>query len=187
MTDGPNGKEPNINLEQVYDSPFALGSATGESGPFPYKLRLPVNGVDAKDFPVATFWVYPWNLDVSEVIAKGGANPDPSIKDHGAIAKQNRLAAPELIDAHKGWTNLIRADGTEFKYKPCAKEDRGTDKDPRVQLAKAGGVFGMLKGHCIMLAVEFRAVIEGNSERSSAKAMAVVGGPNPVPEGLPDA
>jgi hypothetical protein len=183
----PTNSKTNFNPEQVFDSPFALGNAIGESGPFPYKLRMPVNDLDPDDYPVATFWVYPWNLDVSEAIAKTGANPDPAIKDHGAIARQNRVSAPLIIDKRKGWSNLFRADGTEFKYQPCSKDDEGTEKDPRVQLAKAGGLFGLVKGHTIMLAVEFRAVIEGNFASSSAKPTGDEDGQKQEQEPLPDA
>ena len=169
MTETTKPKPAATNLEnEILTSPFALGEAVGKSGSFPAQLRMPVDGLKEKDWPIATFWLFPWDLAVAERLHAKDVAPLPNVADPVEMARQGVEVAQIIIDRNKGWENLIRFDGSEFKYKVPTDDEIGTDKDVRVQLSRVGGFFGLVKGKSVGLAFQAAQDIEKNSATSSA-------------------
>jgi hypothetical protein len=171
-------KEADVNIDsavdpdEVRDAPIGLGVAAGLDEAFPLRLRNPVRGKPRAEWPIATFWCHPWDLEVAEWLAAQGVTNDPSTTDLSEIAKQNRLLSQRLIDKGRGWSNLIRDDGSEWKYEPCSKENDGTRADPRVRLSEVGAYFGLIKARCISAAFTVAQEVEGNFESSSVSPTA---------------
>jgi len=159
--------EDAIDTSEIFDSPIALGIGAGKGEPFPYRLRLPIEGKQKSEWPVATFWLHPLTLGVASLLDEKGIDPNPAITEMGMLMKQNREYSQHLVDKGKGWSNLYRVDGSKWDYEACSKEHDGTKRDPRVQLAELGALFGLLKARCISAAVTINNVAEGNSDSSS--------------------
>jgi hypothetical protein len=84
------------------------------------------------------------------------------------MSRQGVEVCQIIIDEKKGWENLIRFDGSEFKYEiPVGDNIIGTEKDVRVQLSRVGGFFAQVKGQAVSLAFQAARALEGNSETSS--------------------
>lgn len=175
-----------IDLGEIKDSPIGIGEAVGTGDPVPYRLRMPVRGKDKKEWPVAKIWLHPFDLSVAAKLQAQGINPDPSISDLGDIAKQNRGLSQLIIDKSRGWENLVRVDGSEWKYVPCTRDENGTDADPRVRLAHLGAMFGIIKARAISIAFTLSSEIEGNSESSSGTPTDARDEPRDEPRSSPD-
>jgi hypothetical protein len=143
--------------------PWGLGEAVGVPGPFPYRLRLPVQNADPAE---ATFWLHPYHLGLAGKLKEAGANPDLTVSDQAELEVQHRVLAPLIIDRKKGWDNLIRLNGTEWVYQPPGDDVDGGPLDPRVQLSQVAWLFNLLKAEATRLTVRMKEVLEGNSEIS---------------------
>lgn len=163
----PLAIETKTKNEAILTAPIGLGLAVGQLGSFPCKLRCPVQGLEKKDYPVAIFHLYPWDLALSKELADEGVEPMPNISGVVEQHDQGIVACQKIIDVEKGWENLIRFDGSEWKYKPPKDDAAGTRRDPRVQLAAVGSFFNMVKALAVQLAFAHAEKIEGNSETSS--------------------
>ena len=64
------------DTSEIFDSPIALGIGAGKGEPFPYRLRLPIEGKPKSEWPVATFWLHPLTLGV----ASGADGPGPLVQ-----------------------------------------------------------------------------------------------------------
>lgn len=177
--------EKAIDPDEVLDSPIALGVAAGKAEAFPFHLRMKVEGKEKPEWPVATFWLHPFNLKTAAELRELGIEPNPAIDDMAELAKQNRALAVRIVDKGKGWSNLHRIDGSRWLYHACPKEADGTEADPRVELSELGALFGLLKARAISAAVSIVDLEEGNSVSSSDMPMGVKVEPSEKPNVSP--
>jgi len=154
-----------VDPTEIVDAPFGIGEAVGRPDPVPFRLRMPVKGRTPDEYPVAVFWLHPWDLGVSAALADAGVASDPTVEGSDAIYRQNREIVKLIVDAERGWETLYRVDGSEWKYVPPDGPD--DPNDVRLELAKSGALMGPIKVRSISITLTMRASIEGNSGRSS--------------------